>query len=191
MAVPRASSHSSGPFLSNGYWPNLAPHALFGIFSPSLCFSSSAFLCFLRAIIRADRLVGGRIWLRHFLSSFYLLILFNLPCAACMCWHAHIIAWGATNTCINMEDISQFLAYTFAHMMVAVGGSEGLMSAREHVLHPILLNIEILLLIFYLDSSALVSREKTLNTQSTRMPSFPCFSISSTCTSIQALSHNT
>lgn len=61
VAVPTASPHSSGPFLSNGYWPNLALHALFGIFSPSLCFSSSAFLCFLRAIIRADRLVGGRI----------------------------------------------------------------------------------------------------------------------------------
>lgn len=116
VAVPTASPHSSGPFLSNGYWPNLALHALFGIFSPSLCFSSSAFLCFLRAIIRADRLVGGRIWHRHCLSSFYLLILLCLPYAAFMCWHAHVIAWGATNTCINIEDISQFLA--FIHLLI-------------------------------------------------------------------------
>ncbi len=116
--------------------------------------------------------MGGRFWLRHFLSSFYLLILFSLPCGACMCWHAHVSAWGATNSRINMADISQFLAYTSAHTTVAVGGSEGLMSAREHVLHPILLNIEIQLLIFHLASSAFVSREKTLNTQSTRMPSF-------------------
>ncbi len=112
--------------------------------------------------------MGGRIWLRHCLSCFYLLILFSLPCGACMCWHAHVSAWGAT----NMADISLFLAYTFAHTAVAVGGREGLMSAWEHVLHPIFLNIEIQLLIFHLASSALVSREKTLNTQSTRMPSF-------------------
>ncbi len=182
MAVPSPSAYSFGPYSGNGYWPDSALHALFGIFSPSLCFSSSAFLCFLRAIIRADRLVGGRIWLRHCLSCFYLLILFSLPCGACMCWHAHVSARGAT----NMADISQFLAYTFAHTAVAVGGREGLMSAREHVLHPIFLNIEIQLLIFHLASSALVSREKTLNTQSTRMPSFFLFrfSISSTCASI-------
>ncbi len=150
MAVPSPFAYSFGPYSGNGYWPNSASHALFGIFSSSLCFSSSAFLCFLRAIIRADRLVGGRIWLRHCLSCFYLLILFSLPCGACMCWHAHVSTRGAT----NMADISQFLAYTFAHTAVAVGGREGLMSAREHVLHPIFLNIEIQLLIFNLASSA-------------------------------------
>lgn len=69
------SPRSSRPFQGNGYWPKSSRHALFGIFSPSLYFSFSALLCFPRAIIRADRLVGRGI--RRFLSSFYLLIPFS------------------------------------------------------------------------------------------------------------------
>lgn len=49
--------------------------------SLSLSLPLSVWMCCLWAIIRVDRLVGGSLWSRRPLSSFYLLIIFCFLCA--------------------------------------------------------------------------------------------------------------